>query len=287
LDANWPEDLINKKLPIHYYPPNDETIYEKIKNVEEPSQLWMTELNGNPNGQLSYVEVQYWMKNQDGKMQLILKCGTHPSLIKMNGQPYEEKAISHEEVKWSRNTMIFGVNFNCTRTCFKSEIYMFIRVRVGNSFFESGIIELPFRRSEKRKHDNSMDTPRASKRQIMKQIPKVIHPPSPSSKPVVPLLSITQLSGITSDTPITTQDTISIKSEPIIETTSVSIPSIDINADSQVLDINFADKQTNLPLFSSSPASYDSFDYSSSPNIGFDSFNVDFDILNLDSWDPD
>lgn len=78
-------------------------------------------------------------------MQLINKCLTHPTIIKMNGQPYEEKAISHEEVKWSRNTMIYGINFNCTRTCFKSELYMFLRARIANKYYESGVVELPFR----------------------------------------------------------------------------------------------------------------------------------------------
>lgn len=85
------------------------------------------------------------MKNQEGIKQLIPKCRTHSSLIKLPGQPYEEKAISHEEVKWKRNTMVFGVNFNCTRSCFKSEVYMFIRVRLGYMYWESSMIELPFR----------------------------------------------------------------------------------------------------------------------------------------------
>lgn len=153
LDAEWPTQLLQKKLPIFYYPPINESIYEQCANIDSPTRLWLSEMGHFYYGTSSYVEVQFWMKNQEGIKQLIPKCRTHSSLIKLPGQPYEEKAISHEEVKWKRNTMVFGVNFNCTRSCFKSEVYMFIRVRLGYMYWESSMIELPFRRSEKRKQD--------------------------------------------------------------------------------------------------------------------------------------
>lgn len=158
-EVDWPEDLVSKKMPVFYYPPCEDTMHEQIKSIEEPSQLWLTEMTRYYHGSSTYLEVQFWIKTLEGKMQLIHKCPQHPSIIKMGNQgDYEEKAVSHEEVKWHRNTMIFGVNFNCTRTCFKSEIYVFCRLRHGNVFMESQLIELPFRRSEKRKyHDNKKE----------------------------------------------------------------------------------------------------------------------------------
>jgi len=155
LDAEWPEDLVGKKMPIYYYPPLEKEMHEQLKSIEEPGQLWLTEMLRYYYGSATYLEVQFWLKTKEGKMQLISKCDQHSSLIKMPGQQaYPEKSLSHDEVKWTRNTAVFGVNFNCTRTCFKSELFVFVRVRHGNLFMESTLIELPFRRSEKRKHDH-------------------------------------------------------------------------------------------------------------------------------------
>jgi len=141
-------------------------MHEQIKNIEDPSQLWLTEMLNYYYGTTTYLEVQFWLRTQEGKMQIIQKCTTHPSLLKLPGQDYDEKTISHEEVKWTRNTVVFGVNFNCTRTCFRSELYMFIRVRCGDLYLESAMTELPFRRSEKRKGEHCVDS-KCSKRQVM------------------------------------------------------------------------------------------------------------------------
>jgi len=170
LDAEWPAQLLQKKMPIFYYPPVNENIYEQCAKIDTPTRLWLSEMGHFYYGTSSYVEVQLWMKNPDGKMQLIPKCRSHSSLIKLPGQPYEDKALSHEEVKWKRNTMVFGVNFNCTRSCFKSEIYMFIRIRLGHMYWESSLLELPFRRSEKRKQEQVggfYDFSAASKKQLL------------------------------------------------------------------------------------------------------------------------
>jgi len=174
LDGDWPEDLIGKKMPIYYYPPLEKEMHEQLKSIEEPGQLWLTEMLRYYYGSATYLEVQFWLKTQDGKMQLVSKCDQHPSLIKMPGQTmYPEKSLSHDEVKWTRSTAVFGVNFNCTRTCFKSELFVFARVRHGNLFMESTLIELPFRRSEKRKHDHDTSKHFAAKKHNHTSIPAV------------------------------------------------------------------------------------------------------------------
>jgi len=155
IDANWPEEMLNKKFPIFYYPPVNSAIHDPLNNVIDPKNVWLSEMAHYYYGTSSYMEVQFWMKLDD-RMKMILKCNTHPTIIKLPGQQYDEKTISSAEAKWARNTIIFGVNFNCTRTCFKSEIYIFVRIRSGHYYMESGLVELPFRRSEKRKNEGSM-----------------------------------------------------------------------------------------------------------------------------------
>jgi len=168
LDASWPDQLLNyqQKVPIYYYPPID----ENMKLTENPSQLWLTETL-HPESKI-YLEVQFWAKNPDSKaMQMVVACNTHPSLIKLSGGSYQQKAVSLEEAKWNHEQLVFGVNFNCTRTCFKSELYMFVRLRAGDIYLESDMTELPFRRSEKRRHDPNTEVTRCSKRQLI--VPKV------------------------------------------------------------------------------------------------------------------
>eukprot|EP01114_Cavostelium_apophysatum_P012250 TRINITY_DN2719_c0_g1_i1.p1 TRINITY_DN2719_c0_g1~~TRINITY_DN2719_c0_g1_i1.p1 ORF type:complete len:239 (+),score=51.13 TRINITY_DN2719_c0_g1_i1:551-1267(+) len=160
-------------MPVFYYPPTEDTVYDHIKSIQEPSKLWLTEMLRKQYGNTTYLEIQFWHKNQDGNMQIVGKCETHAGLIKMSGQVADEKSVSLEEVKWTRETMVFGVNFNCTRTCFKSELYIFARVRNGNTFLESQFAELPFRRSEKRKHDRCSD-PSKKKQSKMAKLPTVI-----------------------------------------------------------------------------------------------------------------
>jgi len=175
LDASWPDQLLNyqHKVPIYYYPPIDESMNDKL--TENPSQLWLTDTL-HPETK-TYLEVQFWAKNPDSKeMQMVVGCNTHPSLIKLSGGSYQEKAVSLEEAKWNHEQLVFGVNFNCTRTCFKSELYMFVRLRVGDIYLESDMTELPFRRSEKRRHDPNTEVTRCSKRQLI--APKVKQTPA-------------------------------------------------------------------------------------------------------------
>jgi len=217
LDAPWPTDLVNKKIPVYYFPPFDDTMHEQLRSIEEPTQMWLTEMLRYYYGSSTYLEVQYWVKTPEGKMQLIGKCANHPGLIKMTGETAEEKSVSLEEVKWTKDTMVFGVNFNCTRTCFKSELYLFVRVRCGNFYLESGFQELPFRRSEKRKHDHSNDPSRPSKKLVRKATKK--QQPTKSTKteekeqqilpePMVPLEKV-MISDVPAEVlqPITTEST--------------------------------------------------------------------------------
>jgi len=177
LDGNWPREMLNKKFPIFYYPPVDCALYEQLGHVNNPSNVWLSEMMHYYYGTSSYLEVQFWLKTT--KMQLISSCNTHPSVIKLPGQPYDEKTISHEEAKWARNSLFFGVNYNCTRTCFKSEIYIFVRLRCGHFYLESDLLELPFRRSEKRKSDQiGMDMFHPSKKHLLKTKVPPLNPPT-------------------------------------------------------------------------------------------------------------
>eukprot|EP01114_Cavostelium_apophysatum_P023853 TRINITY_DN911_c0_g1_i1.p1 TRINITY_DN911_c0_g1~~TRINITY_DN911_c0_g1_i1.p1 ORF type:complete len:502 (-),score=81.77 TRINITY_DN911_c0_g1_i1:121-1626(-) len=178
LDAPWASDMFNKKFPIYYYPPVDSSIHDQVKALTDPSRVWLSEMFHYLYGTSSYIEVQFWVKK--AVPQLILKCNAHPTILKLPGQPFNEKTISHNEAKWARNALVFGVNFNCTRTCFKSEIYIFVRVRSGHLYFESDLVELPFRRSEKRKGDSpsgsihiqeNHDLVHPSKRQLTAKYP--------------------------------------------------------------------------------------------------------------------
>jgi len=214
LDANWPEGLVNKKMPVYYYPPLDEAMHEQLRSIDDPHQLWLTEMLRYYYGSSTYLEVQFWLKTPEGKMQLILKCGQHPSLIKMIGQSYEEKAVSLEEVKWAKNQMVFAVNFNCTRTCFKSELYVFTRIRVGNLYLESKLTELPFRRSEKRKHEKNsgIESPKITKKQNLKTKSSKVPTAAVSGSVVEDLLSIPALSNVETEvtaTPLTSENMIS------------------------------------------------------------------------------
>jgi len=172
LDAAWPESMIQKTFPIFYYPPIDQNIHQQLINIDDPKRVWLSEMVHFYYGTSTYLEVQFWHKTPNGKFRLISNCNTHSSVLKLPGQPYQSKMISHEEVKWSRNSMIFGVNFNCTRSCFKSEIYCFVRARYGHHYLESELIELPFRRSDKRKSEMiDNDNLNASKRQLLHATP--------------------------------------------------------------------------------------------------------------------
>jgi len=165
LNSNWAGELVNQKIPVYYYPPIDQDTHEVIRSVEDPSQLLLTEMLRQSNGATTYLEVQFWLKTSEGKMRLIQHCENHPSLIKMARSECNEKALSLEETKWTKDTIVFGVNFNCTRTCFKSEMYVFVRVRCGDVFYESTFLELPFRRSEKkRRHDHNPDAKKLCKK---------------------------------------------------------------------------------------------------------------------------
>jgi len=239
-DANWPEGLVNKKMPVYYYPPLDETMHEQLRSIDDPCQLWLTEMLRYYYGSSTYLEVQFWLKTPEGKMQLILKCGQHPSLIKMSGQSYEEKSVSLEEVKWAKNQMVFAVNFNCTRTCFKSELYVFVRVRVGNLYLESKLTELPFRRSEKRKHEknvSSTESPKVCKKQNMK---------SKSSKVTTTTSASASTGSVAEDLlsiPVSTANVISEVPEkpepiPLSSTNETMLSAINFN---DLLDLEFWD----------------------------------------------
>jgi len=105
LDGNWPKEMANKKFPIFYYPPVDYALYEQLGHVNNPSNIWLSEMLHYYYGTSCYLEVQFWLNTT--KMQLISSCNTHPSVIKLPGQPYDEKTISHEEAKWARNSLFF------------------------------------------------------------------------------------------------------------------------------------------------------------------------------------
>lgn len=181
LDAAWPEAMLQKAFPIFYYPPVDQNIHQQLINIDDPRRVWLSEMVHFYYGTSTYLEVQFWYKTPNGKFQLISNCNSHSSLLKLPGQPYHSKVISHEEVKWTRNSMVFGINFNCTRSCFKSEIYIFVRARCGHHYLESGMVELPFRRSEKRKSETvDTDGLNASKRQLLQASPNFIESPNPT-----------------------------------------------------------------------------------------------------------
>jgi len=187
LDAAWPEIMLQKAFPIFYYPPIDQNIHQQLSNIDDPRSVWLSEMLHFYYGTSTYLEVQFWYKTQSGKLQLISNCNSHSSVLKLPGQPYHSKVISHEEVKWARNSMVFGVNFNCTRSCFKSEIYVFVRARCGHLYLESEMIELPFRRSEKRKSETvDVDNFTASKRQLLQSIPNFSENPRTNALPLLP-----------------------------------------------------------------------------------------------------
>jgi len=287
LEANWPEELINEKMPVYYYPPLDANMHEQLRSIEEPAQMWLTEMLRYYHGSSNYLEVQYWLKTAEGKMQLILKCGNHSSLIKMAGEDEEEKAVSHEEIKWTKNTMIFGVNFNCTRTCFKSELYVFVRVRFGNLFFESGLTELPFRRSEKRKN-NERDSDSFSKHSKKSSKSKSSKPRTKKNPPTLPTIP----SSFTAPSSFVLPSKPAIETMQICNATSCSFSPIKTESSplaKMMLSENplpimiFEQSMTSIPIIAEDMIENDPMmdDANSEPVGTVLNFN---DLLNLDCW---
>jgi len=309
-ESTWPEGLIGKKMPVFYYPPLEETMHDQLKSIEEPSQLWLTEMLRYYYGTSTYLEVQFWLRTPDGKMQLIQKCSQHPLLIKMSGHgDYEEKAVSHEEVKWHKNTMIFGVNFNCTRTCFKSEMFVFVRLRHGNMYMESQLTELPFRRSEKRKSTSESikkdvktkekDSKKRCVSNDAKSIPLVV--PTSTSVPNllrtasssillnIPKIEKTTPSSSTTNNIINNKDIVNSSFETLIKTEE--LPSMTIlNNNETSNNNNLTNSTDNGMICDDHHNDYHSFT-STPPQTNLIN-EVDFagvhfnEILNLDFWNP-
>jgi len=156
LQADWPSQMVNKRLPVFYYPPIEGSYSHVLSDIEDPNKIWLTELtHASSTTNQCYLEVQFWLRTHTNRKTIITRCSSHPSTVKLPGTAFDDKTqkvISHDEVKWTRDSiMIFGINFNCTRTCFKTDMYVFVRARFGNLYLESQLEELPFRSGDKRK----------------------------------------------------------------------------------------------------------------------------------------